>query len=437
MPESVHTRSRRRRFVRALLGAAMVGWFGQAAGAVPLQVEVRVKGGRAELTRDGKDYFVHGVGGDSHLELLAACGGNSIRTWGVGDVTAALLDEAQKRGVSVTLGVWLNRTGAGMDYSNEEALARQASSLERAIKAHRKHPALLMWAIGNEMEGDGNDPLVYVQLERLAQLAHSLDPDHPTMTVIAEMGGGKKIRDLDRLAPSIDVIGINSYGLAPTVGKRYVEAGGKRPYMLTEFGARGHWESPSTPYGLPIEETSTAKAENYRRAYEEAVRDQPLCIGSYAFLWGDKQETTATWYGMLLPDGTRLGCVDVMTELWTGKAPRNLCPAIEGQIGIQGIPNAKDIHPGDRFKVTVDARDPERNKLDVEWVLRRASAGKGSFGQREEPMPDLPRSIVSSKRLSAQILLPDEPGVYRLFAYVRDGKGGGATCNVPLRVVEP
>lgn len=434
MVDPILPRSAGRSLRRALLVVIAAFSVGPSVSAASLEVTLEAKRGRVKLQRDGDDYFVKGAGGKTHLKLLAECGGNSIRTWGVDDGTAALLDEAHKQGLTVTLGVWLNRTGGGMDYGDEEALARQSRSLERAIKRHRKHPALLMWALGNEMEGDGDDPLVYEQLERLAQLAHTLDPDHPTMTVIAEMGGGKKIRDLNRLAPSIDVIGINSYGSAATVGKRYAQAGGTRPYMLTEFGPRGHWEARSKAFDLPVEPTSTEKAKHYESAYKGAVEDQPLCIGSYVFLWGDKQETTATWYGMLLSDGTRLGCVDAMTELWSGKAPRNLCPTVSE---IKGVPSGGKLEPGESFKVTLQAADPDRDRLEVEWVLQQASAGNGSFGQHEEQMPDVPRAIVAPKRLSARIRMPEEPGKYRLFAYVRDGKGGGAVVNVPLFVEGP
>ena len=31
--------------------------------------------------------------------------------------------------------------------------------------------------------------------------------------------------------------------------------------------------------------------------------------------------------------------------------------------------------------------------------------------------------------------MPKKPGKFRLFAYVRDGKGGGAVLNVPLLVL--
>lgn len=398
------------------------------------EVTLEAKRGRVRLQLNGDEYFVRGAGGTTHLDLLAEIGGNSIRTWEVDDGTSSLLDRAHKAGLSVTLGIRLQRTGTGMDYANQNALDRQAKRLEQAIKRHGKHPALLMWAIGNEVEGDGSDPLVYEQLERLAQLAHRLDPDHPTMSVIAEMGGGKKIRDLNQLAPSIDVIGINSYGAAATVGQRYAQAGGTRPYMLTEFGPRGHWEVQSKAFDLPVESTSTEKAKHYRTSYEGGVEDKPLCIGSYAFYWGDKQETTATWYGMLLPDGTRLGCVDVMTELWTEKAPRNLCPTVSS---ITGVPSKGRLAPGESFKVGLRAKDPDGDRLKTTWVLREASAGDGSYGDHEERLTEITGAVSVQKRSSARVRMPKKPGKYRLFAYVRDGKGGGAALNVPLLVEAP
>ena len=70
------------------------------------------------------------------------------------------------------------------------------------------------------------------------------------------------------------------------------------------------------------------KAARYRKTYEGAVANQPLCLGSYAFTWGNKQEATATWFGMLLPDGSRLAAVDTMQELWTGKPPANRVPEL-------------------------------------------------------------------------------------------------------------
>src|SRR5438128_2070126 len=77
-------------------------------------------------------------------------------------------------------------------------------------------------------------------INSLSTIVKELDPHHPTMTVIAE-AGGDKIKNLHRLCPEIDIIGINSYGGAATLGERYKKAGGTKPYVLTEFGPLGIW----------------------------------------------------------------------------------------------------------------------------------------------------------------------------------------------------
>ncbi len=184
------------------------------------------------------------------------------------------------------------------------------------ILRFRDHPALLMWGIGNEMEGyeKGDNAAIWSAVNNIASMVKKLDPNHPTMTVIAEIGGDK-VKNVHRLCPDIDVVGINSYGGAATIPQRYRKAGGVKPYVLTEFGPPGKWESPKTSWGAAIELSSTAKAEAYRRAYQLAVRGaEGLCLGSYAFAWGHKQEATATWFGLFLPDGSRTGAVDVLTR---------------------------------------------------------------------------------------------------------------------------
>lgn len=414
----------------AVVGAALPTGDHSSKDPMPATIERSESGAR--LLRDGEEFFVKGAGGADHLGQLAAAGGNSIRTWGVGRRTEKLLDEAHAAGLTVTVGIWLQRVGTGFDYGSESALAEQTRQVREAVERYRDHPALLMWSLGNEGEGHGGDPRYYEHLEDLAAMVHELDPHHPTMTVIAELGeDGKKVKDLERLAPSIDALGINSYGGIMSIPERYRAAGGTRPYLITEFGPKGHWESPRTEWGTPIEMSSTEKAELYRSAYEAAVDDQPLCIGSYVFLWGQKQETTATWFGMYLEDGTRLGAVDVMTELWSGKAPENRSPEI-----LELEVDRTSVDGGATIKASLKTKDADRDRLDVEWVLRAASAGDGAWGAREDTLRDFPKAIVSGKASKAKIRMPKRPGPYRLFAYVRDGEGNGAVHNVPIRVEE-
>ena len=184
-----------------------------------------------------------------------------------------------------------------------------------------------MWGLGNEMEGSGDNPVIWRTVNEIARIAKA-DPDHPTMTVIAE-AGGRKIPQFMSLCPDVDVLGINSYAGLPTLPKRLAEAGLDRPYVITEFGPPGPWEVRKTGWGGPVEPTSTEKARIYLDEYSFHRRPaRGRCLGSYAFLWGHKQEATATWFGMFLPSGERLGAVDAMTFAWTGRWPANRVPEL-------------------------------------------------------------------------------------------------------------
>ena len=256
---------------------------------------------------------------------LAAAGANSIRTWGADDIDE-LLDEAHALGLSVTVGIWLGHERHGFDYNDETQVREQLELARQAVLRYKDHPAVLIWGIGNEMEGfeSGDNPAIWAAVNDVAEMVKALDPAHPTMTVTAEIGGGR-IANVNELCPAIDIHGINSYGGALSLAERYRKAGPTKPFVLTEFGPPGAWEMPESAWGAPYELTSTEKAAFYRRSYESSVAGVPgLALGSYAFIWGYKMEATGTWFGMFLPDGSRLGAVDVMTELWSGKPPKDL-----------------------------------------------------------------------------------------------------------------
>jgi hypothetical protein len=260
-------------------------------------------------------------------------------------------------------------------------------------------------------------------------MAKKLDPNHPTMTVVAEIGGDK-VKNIHALCPDIDVVGINSYGGAASIPQRYRKAGGVKPYVLTEFGPPGAWESPKTAWGAAIEPSSTAKADVYRRTYQLAVSGaEGLCLGSYAFVWGHKQEATATWFGLLLPDGSRTAAVDVLTELWTGKPPKDRCPAIR-RLTLDG---PAQVGPGASVHAALEASDPESEPLTIRWVLQ-GEGSHGNGGDAEPNPPSYEEAIVKANDHQVELRMPQEGGGYRLFAYVRDNHGGAATANVPLIV---
>ena len=66
-----------------LVGAVLAAMPAPArAAAGPVRVEVVPHEGGWRLLRGGEPYVIKGAGGDGSLELLAASGANSIRTWG-------------------------------------------------------------------------------------------------------------------------------------------------------------------------------------------------------------------------------------------------------------------------------------------------------------------------------------------------------------------
>ena len=401
-------------------------------------VKVVQQGTGWQLTRNGEPYLIRGVGGDKQLDKLKAAGGNSIRTWSA-EKLEPILDEAHKLGLTVTVGLWLGHERHGFDYNNADQVAAQAEAVREAITKFKDHPAVLMWGLGNEMEGyaAGDNAAIWLAINNLAVMAKKVDPNHPTMTVVAEIGG-QRVQNIHRLCPDIDIVGINSYGGGATIPKRFREAGGTKPYVLTEFGPPGMWEVKKNEWGAAPEPTSTAKADLYRETYiANVITAKDLCFGSYAFLWGQKQEATATWFGLLLPDGSRLAAVDILSELWTGQPPSKPCPRISS-IQVRG-PNK--VKPGVVINATCLATDVERKEVPLTWVLQQEQLEFAVGGDAVAVPPTFPDAIEltsgGKNRTTVDVRMPNGGGGYRLFAYARDGKGGAAVANVPLFVDGP
>jgi hypothetical protein len=418
---------------RAAIVLALLA-FSPTLSAAPVKVEVVQSPDGWQLLRGGKPFFIRGAGGDASKKLLAACGGNSFRTWGADNLDAQL-DEAQGLGLAVTIGIWLGHTEHGFNYDNADQVAAQAEAVRKAVLRYKDHPALLVWALGNEAEGygKGDNAAYWSALNSLAALVHKLDPNHPAMTVMAEIGGDK-VKNLHRLAPEIDIVGINSYAGAPSIPKRYRDAGGTKPYVITEFGPAGVWEIGRNAWGAVAEPTSTEKGAAYAHAWQDGiVAAKGLALGGYAFAWGSKQEATATWFGMLLPDGARLEAVDVLAELWSGKPPANRCPKLKSL----KLAGPGDVDPGATVKAAAEIVDPAGGPLDVKWVLCRDAQNYDVGGEAQPPTQAYPEAIVKAAAGEVELRMPKDGGSYRLYVYARDGKGGAAVGNLPLHVSGP
>jgi hypothetical protein len=408
------------------LSLALVVGLGATAGPVTLH---ETESGH-ELRVDGEPFTIKGAGGDADKALLAEYGGNAFRTWGIDETTADRLAEAEKHGLKVALGIWLGHTRHGFSYDDADQVQKQFDDARAAVLKYKDHPAVLLWGVGNEMEeyAAETDPKMWKAVNDIAAMIKQLDPDHPTMTVTAEIGGDR-LESIETYCPEIDIVGINSYGGVTSIPERYAAAEISKPYIVTEFGPPGTWEISKNDWDVPLELTSTEKAEIYKNAYEVLDAD-PNCLGSFAFTWGFKQEATATWFGMFLPNGSKLAAVDAMHEVWTGSPPANLCPVIE-RFEVIGSPQ---VEPDARVIVELDVTDPEGKTPRVEWVLFEEMEVFESMGDFRPTPPTFPKAIGEHDHTGATVTMPERPGNYRLIAYMYDGDGGAAVANVPLKV---
>lgn len=402
---------------------------GDTAERKAVPVELRATESGWQLFRGGEPYLIKGVGGNTRLEEAAAAGANSIRLWGTDDA-GRFLDEAHALGLTVSVGVWLGHERHGFDYTDRAQLDAQLEIVRNAVIAHRDHPAVLIWVLGNEMEGfaEGDNPLVWAHVNEAAALVKSLDPHHPTMTVTAEIGG-ERVRYVHEECDAIDIHGINSYGGAASLPERLRKAGATKPYVLTEFGGPGSWESPQTSWGAPLELNSSEKAAYYERAYNSAVVENAReALGSYVFLWGAKMEGSPTWFGMFLPTGERLATVDTMQRLWSGKAVDSPAPEIEPIL----LNTDTQLDPGDQLVASVVARGA--SPLEVEWTLLPESSEYTTGGDFRQTPAAMEGAVISASDAKATVEMPEYPGPYRLYATVRDEQGAAATANTPILV---
>lgn len=397
----------------------------------PIKTSFEKSGRNYTMSRGGQPYFIKGAVGSSHLELLKKFGGNSIRTYD-SENAKAILDKAKENGLSVTLGLWFPFPEDGFDYSNPDSRANLMEDLTKVILAHKDHPALLMWALGNELNyGTTENEALWSTINDVAKMIHLLDKNHPTIMPFAGVNKDE-IKTLLKLAPEVDAIGINAYGSLDGIASALRTYGWKKPYIFTEWGPNAHWSAPKTHWGSLLEQSSTQKAESYRSRYNNGILADPkLCMGSYVYLWGNKTEQTKTWYSLFDEQSNKSGAVAELHVLWTGNRAGNRPPEIEA-LKIAGKSAMENIILGleSQFTALAQATDPDGDNLTFEWIF---TTDKQNDTEQNElkVFDDL---IVENKGNGISFNVPNVTGAYRLYVYVFDNRGNFATSNIPFFV---
>jgi hypothetical protein len=385
---------------------------------------------------DGEEFFVKGAGCEGgDVAALAAHGANSFRTWMDQEghpSEQSVLDEAQEHGLKVLMGLEVGRERHGYDYNDEAWVAAQFDTIKAKVLRYKDHPALLAWVIGNEINLGAENLKVFDAVNDISKMIHEVDENHLTTLTLAGIGK-REVDYIREHCTDIDFIGIQMYGDIVNLPVRIKDAGWEGPYMVTEWGATGHWEVARTAWDVAIEPTSQEKARSFLKRYQSAIASDPVrCLGSYAFLWGQKQERTPTWYGMFLENGNETETVDAMHYIWNGSWPENRCPTLDSfrVAGLTAYDNIR-LQKGDSFMAEVFARDYEGDPLEYRWEILPESTDLG-WGGDFESRPGTVLDTKGSERM--EFTAPEDSGAYRLFIYVTDPGNKTATANIPFLV---
>ena len=400
---------------------------------------IKESNGKFELLIDGVPTYINGVGGTNRLDIAAENGANAFRTWG-GSVESIkqTIELAKQHNMYIMQGIGLTKDSAR--YFDETYKDRLRAEVKTLAETFKDDPNILVWGIGNEVDlGNANIPEAWKFINELAVIIKSIDQRHLVSTIISH---DKKALDfIGEYAPDLDVVGINSYGSIGGVEKMVKESKYNGAYFITEWGPTGFWETSKTSWGAPIEQTSEEKRIVYENRYNNNIGGVDACLGSFVFLWGQKEERTPTWFSMFVESnveglplkGEKTPQVEAMQRVWTKKELAQTAPiinkfTIEGKKATESV----TIPKNKEFTATVDVTDKEGDKLTYVWEILHEATVLG-FGGSHEPRPDRLGEVITTETNSCPFTIK-EAGKYRVYIYVLDNTGFASTANIPILV---
>lgn len=305
-----------------------------------------------QLIVDNKPFFIKGVaynvGQDwrdgnvplviSRIEedfsLIKKMGANTIRRYSSDIYNSNTLKVAEENNLKIMFGFWFENE---IDYATDKKkMEEYEGEVLSTVQKYKDNSTVLCWTLGNEVWGllkqNYNQPYLtvvrneYVRfIEKLAAKIHKLDPNHPVFAV------GENSKHLPgefysfrKLAPSIDVLGINSYyedqiSVLPNI--QYL-TDTLRPYMVSEFGPQGYWDSYFSEFDENdriVEDPGSVKAELYSKRWDQYIEGKKgMNIGGVAYTWRDRMEGTLTWFGLMDYKGRLKPTYYSLMEKWTG-----------------------------------------------------------------------------------------------------------------------
>lgn len=406
-----------------------------------------------QFIRNGKPFYIKGAAGNAYLKELADAGGNTIRLYDTTNLQINL-DQAWKYGLAVILDIPIPpySKNSYMDENENMVLKQKVRDL---IINYKNHPALLMWNLGNEV----NYPKIYWKdfikvnnskkrfiknFNELIDIIKSEDTNHPVSTSkwnieIAHYASFKIF------SPGIDIVSFNVFGDTKNINDKmnqYYFLFGEFPFYVSEFGPDGWWlpESKITPWFSSIEQSSEKKAEQINSRYS-LIENSQNCFGSLLFYWGNKYESTHTWFSMF-KDGFKSEVIMEMEYLWGHSKFKPEFIGLEYMlVEKRGAADNIIFNPGELKNAELKLNVNSIDSIGIKWEIypdvwfHGWNEEKYNTKKMKPPVP-MDCQIQSGKNF-ATFITPDKEGLYRIFAYVYNKNGYFASTNTPFYVLNP
>ncbi len=396
--------------------------------------------GNYTLYKNGKPFVIKGATGQTHLNRLQQCGGNTIRIYDTVNL-AAILDTAAANDIAVIIGLTMPHNVPDFFYHDKPKVAAQFTAYKSVVEKYKNHPAVLMWCIGNELDFT-NKPGhrdFYNAYNNLVSMIHASDPDHPVTTTVNNYSRTMVFAINTRT--ETDVISLNIFGSLFDLKEKlnsytWLWDG---PFIIMEWGIEGPWPiNEQTAWGSYIEATSTKKAEQYLQVYRDYMPvENKRFLGSLVFYWGQKQETTHTWFSLFDKEGAASEAVGTMQYIWTGKNTQAKPPQVSYMlVDNKGARGNIMFKPGETKQAAITMLNKDSSYKTIRWEMYPEDWYKKNNVNNTIQPDSVQGLFVAGSHLSATFRTPSKEGPYRIFAILHDAHGNYTSCNTPFYVLK-
>jgi hypothetical protein len=399
--------------------------------------------GNWQLTVDGAPFQVKGLTwgppvseAASRMPDLHAMGVNTVRTWGTDASSKPLFDAAAANGVKVVAGFWLQPgggpgSGGCVDYvTDANYRATMLGEIQRWVTEYRGHAGVLMWNVGNEsLLGMQNcfsgaaleqQRIAYARfVNQAAQAIHALDANHPVTSTDAWTGAWPYLK---AYTPDLDLYAVNAYNAVCRVRQDWIDGGYTKPYIVTEAGPAGEWETPNDVNGVPSEPTDLQKRDGYANSWNCVTGHTGVALGATMFHYGTENDFGGVWFNLVPGNEKRLSYYSVR-KLYSGQTGGNQPPVISSM----STSRTTDVPAGQTFTLSANVADPDGDAItyDVRY--------SGKYVDNNGAIT--PAAFTGSGPFT--VTAPQRLGVWKIYLYARDGRGNVGIESRSIRVVAP